>query len=198
MNTVNQSRAREIMGKNFFGVEEAVKHFRVNPDSQQLAALAKIPFIEATLEGCKNTHILVADFGLSIRYTCGHEDGFEDAWYNNQAFVKEGSWVCYQLIRKTPAENSTSKNWQEQQMFIGKNEEIPSVRVMAYAIIGHHLATGERLFKDIYVRTSSFASPFGLRVFVGNFGQDHLNFYGHWNCVRSGRVGLASVRKLNS
>ncbi|KPJ54563.1 hypothetical protein AMJ47_04100, partial [Parcubacteria bacterium DG_72] len=29
--TSNQKSAREIMGKNFFGVEEAIKYFGVNP-----------------------------------------------------------------------------------------------------------------------------------------------------------------------
>ena len=64
--TTSQKRAREIMGKNFFGVEEAIKHFGVNPTRQQLAALSEIPFSEAVLEQSKDTHILVAVFPLSI------------------------------------------------------------------------------------------------------------------------------------
>jgi hypothetical protein len=32
------------MGKNFFGIEEAVKHFGINPTNQQLAALLEVPF----------------------------------------------------------------------------------------------------------------------------------------------------------
>lgn len=31
--TTSQKCAREIMGKNFFGIEEAIKHFGVNPTS---------------------------------------------------------------------------------------------------------------------------------------------------------------------
>ena len=48
--TMSQKRAREIMGHNMFGVEEAIKHFGVNTSRQQLAALSDIPFTEATLE----------------------------------------------------------------------------------------------------------------------------------------------------
>ena len=48
--TTSQKRAREIMGRNYFGIEEAIRHFRVNPSRQQLAALAEVPFTEATLE----------------------------------------------------------------------------------------------------------------------------------------------------
>jgi len=29
--TTSRKRAREIMGKNFFGVEETIRHFGVNP-----------------------------------------------------------------------------------------------------------------------------------------------------------------------
>jgi hypothetical protein len=32
--STSQKRAREIMGRNFFGVEEAIKHFGVNPSCQ--------------------------------------------------------------------------------------------------------------------------------------------------------------------
>ena len=52
--TTSQKRAREIMGKNFFGVEEAIKHFGINPARQQLAALSEIPFSEAVLEQSKD------------------------------------------------------------------------------------------------------------------------------------------------
>ena len=47
--TTSQKRAREIMGRNMFGIEEAIKHFGVNPTRQQVAALADIPFAERPL-----------------------------------------------------------------------------------------------------------------------------------------------------
>ena len=59
-------RAREIMGKNFFGIEEAVQDFGVHPSETQLAALAQVPFTEEVLQSHKDTHILVAVFPLSI------------------------------------------------------------------------------------------------------------------------------------
>lgn len=39
--TTSQKRAREIMGDNMFGVEQAIAHFGVNPSRQQIAALAE-------------------------------------------------------------------------------------------------------------------------------------------------------------
>ncbi len=49
MPTTSQKCAREIMGKNFFGIDEAIKHFGINPTPQQLAALSEIPFSKAEL-----------------------------------------------------------------------------------------------------------------------------------------------------
>jgi hypothetical protein len=42
-------RAKEIMGKNFLGVEEGMKHFGVTLSERQLAYMSKVPFSEATL-----------------------------------------------------------------------------------------------------------------------------------------------------
>jgi len=60
--STSQKLAREIMGTNFFGIEEAIKHFGVNPSKQQLAALAEVPFSEEVLRSAKDTHVLVAVF----------------------------------------------------------------------------------------------------------------------------------------
>src|SRR3989344_2565717 len=48
--TTSQKRAREIMGRNMFGVEEAISHFGVNPTRQQTAALSEIPSSDAPLD----------------------------------------------------------------------------------------------------------------------------------------------------
>ena len=195
--TTSQKRAREIMGKNFFGVEEAIKHFGVNPTRQQLAALSEIPFSEAVLEQSKNTHVLVAVFPLSILEIRGKADSklfYSQDWYNKESFAKERGEVTWQLVRKTPVDNSTSKNWQEQQALITEDDEVPTARVMIYTIIGHYLATGERLFEHIYVRTSSVDSD-GFRVFVGYFGSNGLSVNLWWDDLRDDYIGVSSARK---
>ncbi|MFA5386512.1 MAG: hypothetical protein WC297_02535 [Candidatus Paceibacterota bacterium] len=198
--TTSQKRAREIMGKNFFGVEEAIKHFGVNPTGQQLTALSEIPFSEAVLEELKGTHVLVAVFPLSILEIRGKVEkslfySHEDSWYNKESFAKERGEVSWRLVRKTPVDNSTSKNWQEQQASIGKNDEVPTAQIVVYTIIGHYLATGERLFEHIYVRTSSVASD-GVRVRVGRFGGYGLDVYRYWDGGRSDGIGGAASRKF--
>src|SRR5436309_3007503 len=59
-------RAREIMGNNFFGVEEAAEHFAAWLVGESISKLIEIPFSEAMLEKCKHTHVLVAVLPLSI------------------------------------------------------------------------------------------------------------------------------------
>jgi len=174
----SHKRACKIMGKNYFSDWDAVKHFGIKYSLCQMAALAKIPFSEATLNELKDTHILVAVFPLSIleirsKVACDLFYKHEDAWYNEESFAKERGETGWQLVRKTPAPNSFSKNWDDQQALLGKDDKTPTVRSMVYTTIGHYLATGERLFEHIYVRTSSVDSVC-YRVRIGDFDSGGL------------------------
>lgn len=191
-------RARSIMGQNFFGIEEAIKHFKVNPSKSQLATLAEIPWSEEVLESVKETHILVAVFPLSIldiRGRCRDQRLFYGQdWYNNEAFAKAKGECVWQLIHKTPVADSTKKTWGEQQALLDSNEETPTARVMVYTIIGHFLAEGARLFEKIYVRCSDLDSD-GDRVYVGCFGSGGLYVYGYWDDNQYSDIGLSGARK---
>lgn len=149
-------RARELMRKNFFGVEEAIKLFGVNPTSQQLAVLSEIPFSEAKLREVKDAHILVAVFPLSILDIRAKVERklfskHEHAWYNEESFAKERGEASWQLVAKAPVDDKKH-----------------TAQVMVYTIIGHYRATGERLFEHVYIRTSSMNSG-GYLVRVGYF-----------------------------
>lgn len=197
--SVSNNRARSIMGKNFFGVEKVTKYFEVNPNHLQLAALAEIPFSEAVLAQSKDTHVLVAVFPLSIleiRAKQGDARLFYDqSWYNQEAFAKERGETGWHLVRKTPVEDSFSKTWDEQQALLSKDDETPSARVMTYAIIGLYLATGERLFKSVWARTSSL-NCYESHVLLGRFTELGLDLDYRYNDGRRGDVGRASARKF--
>ncbi len=197
--TTSQKQAREIMGKNFFGIEEAIRHFGVNPSKQQTAALAEVPFTEGVLESHKDTHILVAVFPISVLDVRKVDNGLfyssSGGWYESEKFAKNKGTVSWQLVRKTPVPDSTSKNWDEQQVLLGKDDEIPSAQVMVYTIIGHYKSTGERLFENVYVRTSCVDSD-GLRVGVGSFGSAGLFVYYYWVNDRHSFLGVSSARKF--
>lgn len=207
---ISQKRALEIMGKNFFGPEEAIKHLMVKPSEQQLADLAIIPFFEEVLEQSRNTHVLVAVFPLSIleirskverklfrRY--GDVAWYDNAWYDKLAFASDcGKKASWRLVRKALVADFRKETLAEHKALLGNDDETPSARVMTYVIIGHCLATGERLFgHNKYARTSSCASN-GLSVFVGNFDHSGLQFIdcfyeeAYSPCYK---IGLASARR---
>lgn len=198
--STSQRRAREIMGQNCFGIEEAIRHFGVSPTKQQLAYLAEVPFSEETLVAVKDTHVLVAVFPLSILDVRGIAKKsaqtlfYNQDWYDKQAFAKDKGEVGWHLVRKTPVANSTSNTWNEQQALLWKDEETPTARIVVYTMIGHFLATGERLFENIYVRCVDLGSD-GRRVLVGRFHADGLDVSGYWDGHRVARIGVASARK---
>lgn len=204
---INQKRAREIMGRNFFGVEEAIKYFGVNPTSEQLSALSEIPFSEAVLEQARDTHVLVAVFPLSIfdirgkeknKFFAGQDSDHLYSKGAEKSIIEERGEASWQLVRKTPVENSISKDWREQRVLIGKDDEIPTARVMIYTIIGYYLATGERLFENVLIRTSSYMDFGGYcgsyPVVIGHFNQAGLRFDGSTRALNN--VGLASAKKF--
>lgn len=199
--STSQKLSREIMGKNFFGVEEAIECFGVNPSKQQLVYLAEVPFAESVLKACKNTHVLVAVFPLSILAIRGKVDKklfyrHDDTWYNRHAFEKGRGKVGWQLVRKAPAENSTNKTWDDQQALLSKEDETPKTQVMVYTIVGHYLFTGERLFEKIWVQCSDLDLG-GYRVYVGGFNAKGLRIDRSVDIDRNNYLGLASARKDN-
>lgn len=170
--SVSQKTAREIMGKNYFGIEEAKMYFGVSPSEEQLATLSVIPFSEATLKECKYTHILFAVFTLSmkdIRGKMAHR--MRDMWYswnNGEAFIEDrGVNVSWRLVRKNLVQNSTFKTWNEQKAMLKGNEEMPTARVITYLVVGYYLVTNERLFENVYVFCSDL-NPQG-HIGIGYF-----------------------------
>jgi len=193
------TRARKIMGKNFFGQEEAEKLFGVKPSDEEQAVLARIPFTEEELKEARDTHILAAVFPLSLLQIKEKAEHlfYKQDWYQDQAFAKEQGKAEWALVHKDIVPDSANETWDNQQTLLQLNEEVPAVRVMAYAVIGHCLATGERLLPSIYARCKDFSSG-GCRVGLGGFDSGGLGVDG-WRGggARSG-VGLASARKVQS
>ncbi len=193
----SETAAREIMGKNMFGIADAIKHFKSSPTEKELSALEKIPFSEATLRECANTHILVADFGLSVVDVWEqHTQLFyskANPWYSEKDQAK---WArkCvkaqWRLLRKTAVKDSFSKDFHDQEALLGKGEEVPEAREMVCMVIGHYLASREKLFPDYYVRTKSLSGA-GDRIRIGCFDSDGLRLR-CWYGGPDNDVGLAS------
>ena len=195
--TSSQRAVRKIMGKNFLGIPEVVEHFgAISP--ADLIALQTIPFDEETLKACAETHILVADVGLSllnVRQKARKGLFCPQDWFDNEEFAKRTETARWRLIRKIPVEGLFSKNWGEQQALIDDSiSEVPSARQVVYTMILHFLATGERLFEKVYVRTSDVDSD-GSPVDVGGFDGAGLGVVAWYVSGHLDDLGLASARK---
>lgn len=195
--STNQKRAKEIMGENYLGPEDAMKHFGVSFTDKELVQLREIPFTEAELEACKKTHILFAGYPLSIldiRNKAKHLF-YNQGWYDNQAFAKnEKVNLQWYLIRKDEVPSSTSKTWQQQQSLLTDNETTPRASEVIYMVMLYCLVIGKRLFGNMYVRCSDLGSG-GRRVYVGYFDSGGLYvFSGSGDCC-GGYLGLVAARK---
>ena len=200
--STSQKHAHKIMGKNFFGVEEALHHFGVNLSNVQLRALAVVPYTSELLESVKDTHILIVVLPMSILDIQGKvlnkSNKFlnHNLWCSSEKFVRsrgENDWG-WRLVRKTPMPESIGKDWDEQQQLLGTEEVVPTAQVMVYTIVGHYLATGERLFENSHVRCSNFNSS-SEHISVGGFGADGLNTCPYRDRDRDPRLGLSVSSK---
>jgi hypothetical protein len=175
-NKATQLSARRIMRMNFFGVEESIKYLQANPTNLQLSLLSDIPFLEATLEEYKNSHVLVAFLPMSIleiRRAVKRElfHDHESAWYNRESFASNGGSAGWCLLRKTGLPNSRGKTWNEQIRLLAKGEEVPPACVVTYTVAGHLLATGEKLFNEAPVRCSDINST-GKHIYISYGSSD--------------------------
>lgn len=193
------SELQGIMGKNFFGIEDAVEYLGIEPTTEELQKLAEVPFSEKVLAQCADTHILVANFGTSIfalREKVGHSlFGGENPWEEKPTFVHTAHSAAWQLIRKTPVPESAYKTWEQQQGLLVEHEEVPSAQAVVYTLVGHFLKQNQRFFADYVVRCREAVSTcYGATVcgFDENT-QLQVNFWYR----NSGRpfLGLASSVK---
>lgn len=207
--------ARALMGKNFLGIPEVSKYFEAITD-EQFESLNTIPFPGHMLNLCAESHILVADIGLSMenvlritpevqrsnssnrRKKCPVVYNSTDTWWSRESFATESdSKATWRLIRKSPVENSINKTWQEQSRLIaGSPAEIPSAREMFYTIMLYHLVTQERLFEETTVWTRSISSH-ETRVYIGSFDDDGMVIYFYGSAPHPTR-GLALALPANS
>ncbi len=201
--TKSQKAAKEIMGNNFFGIEDAIEHLNLRPDKNQIAELDDVPFSEVTLKECKDTHVLVAVFPMSLlqmfenknlRPFFGLDDTEKAPWFKQERFSWEEGKVGWYLIRKQAPENSLNKEWVDQLHMFGQLSDSVSVRIAAYAALGHILKTGTVMFEESMARCAELDHS-GRRVTIGPFKEDGLRVQAWWDDSRAYFVGAASVCK---
>lgn len=193
--TLSQKRARARMEGNFFGVEEAIKYFGVEPTEKQLAALANIPWQHLS----NFNELLIAIFPLSIADLLDktellliHEAS--DRHYG-ELFAQDRGEVGWHRICKNLVDNSTARSLREQLAVCPKafadldyKRAVPSARVVVYAMLGHFLATGKRLFENVDVRCSDITGD-GQHAVVG-FSKDSIYISTRRDDARENDLGL--------
>lgn len=191
--------ARRLMGRNYFGVEEAMLYFRITPSISELFALSEIPWSEEVLASVKDTHILVAVFPLSIidirtkfraDYLLTAFDGFEKERVANNV----GS-IGWKLIRKAPIRGSALKPYDDQKELLAKSDEVPDARVMVYAISAHFKATGNHMFPAIRVRCCDYLDDHRVVEVGMKNGTGVLDISWTSDGCGTGGLALASCRK---
>jgi hypothetical protein len=197
--------AKSILGGDFITPGEiATKRPDLACTDEQIAELAdSIPSIE-DLQWCKaNGFAVVAGSPrpmslLDIRSSKpNHFYSKTEGWYANadQKFSRDDKvslgWL---MIRKKPVPKSTNKTWDEQNQLLSNTEQVPNDAEMSWFITIFFEVRGVRLFKDVYVRTSSVSAD-GDRVYVGIFGDAGLSVSTDWDSARDDRLGVASSRK---
>lgn len=102
--TVSQKTARAIMGKNYLGVDQSIQHLKVTPSKADLKVLEEVPFSEAVLEACKDTHVLVAVLPMSVMSLWEKTKHLfyskDDPWYRKESFAKDKGQAGWHLVRK--------------------------------------------------------------------------------------------------
>lgn len=187
-----EQRAKEIMSaENVFGVGNAEEHFGVRAGNDMMFARQ---FSDTVLTDCKNTHLLVAIFPITLmdlmkqagvsfgRIDCGRE------------YLTKPCRPGYMLVRKTPVSESLGKPLYEQRPLLRGVDKRPSMAEMAYAVAGYELMTRERLFDDVAVLCTDKCGD-GYTWYVGHRGGVRpITLGSAYDDAGHPDIGLASVR----
>ncbi|MBS1736250.1 MAG: hypothetical protein JSS98_06520 [Bacteroidetes bacterium] len=209
---VSQSRAKEIMGSNFIGVEELASiASKINLSAKALKEdlIPNISYSEGELQQYKATHILI----LAVPFTANgailtlmelrkffglNPDEKEPCFYNQDWYVKEDfikkgfenyHWV---LIRKELIDESRAK---EVNTETGLNS-LPSALICAYTFFAYYYHSNEYLWKNDFVWCSDTDAN-GDRIYVGRYLDPagiakngfsihrHLRLRNNYGCIES-------------
>jgi hypothetical protein len=150
------SRAREIMGGQFLGVDDVCRFFgeRIYTPNQ-LAALAMIPFSDAELrDRAEKGFFLVPDYPLSVRELTERLPNFVDmespiGGRGGESFCEEKpNKVRWRLVHLNILPEMLGRGYDEQKALLAEGEEVATVATVVRLIALHYLATGMRLLPD--------------------------------------------------
>lgn len=184
MEGITVEAAKEILGKNFIGVEAvtaiADKLNLLHPSALK-QSIPAIPYTQQQLLAVADTHLLFLFIPftaqekaltlLEMRSFFGMDPNIQEPcfynqdWYVKEKFVNESLATCkWFLLRKELINESRGKGIDENT----NHENLPSALVCAYAFFAHYFNTGEYLWKTDFVWCSDTDAN-GDRVYVGRY-----------------------------
>ncbi len=146
------------------GIETAVQKLKMDPTKTHLEVLSEVPFAEEVLQFCKDSHVLIPDFGFSIVDLSGRvgpdlllplDHNF--CWYKDNSFAKRRAKSTWRLVRngKVPLNYFPSEKagweWQFQELIPNIKGQM-RVRAMVCAFILYHLIFDKELFDWVHCK----------------------------------------------
>jgi uncharacterized protein (TIGR02996 family) len=181
---------------NLLGILDVERHFRRPYAEEELRLLAEIPFSEATLVECKDTHVLFPGAPLSLVEirTLALDACWLD-WYDWETFGSDRKVGCrWHLLLQQPMPLSCGRSYDQQCAILANEEEVPFACEVTYMVMLYWLTHHERLLPDVYVRCRDNNTS-GQRILVGAFHSFGTNVCTAWDWSRVGYIGLAPIRK---
>lgn len=214
---ISHERARDLLGQNFFGVQEWSTSFGVALSSDQLQEIATFPWGEGVLNvPCpfvggrlvRETHF--AFLGLSavdgepltilhlhdLHARAGRPLFYYAAnpWYEKFAFASEATCdFRWYLMPQEIVPGSTGRGFDEQVAALPPGYEVPSAVEEVLKVTLCYVKNGVYLNAKRWGRCRE-TLPDGSRVSVGRFGPRGLFVNHYWG--DGGGLGLAASRNL--
>lgn len=215
--------AQQLLGKNFFGVEDWQDMYGVSFTKKQLAAAGQFPWGEAVLNAScpfhpnkkvKDTHVAFLGVEhldeqrkkpLTIRqwqelHPTSQQPRFysyaPDCWYAKEKFAT--TITCqlrWYLMLAEIIPGSEDKTFDEQMAMLPAEYEVPTAVEEVTKDFLCFKKTGVYLNGNRYGRVQDVDSR-GLRVNVGGFDGDGLSVSNYWDDKALYDLGLAAARKL--
>ena len=217
--TTSQKRAQEIMGRNFFGIEDWSALYGVSFSQKQLRQVAEFPWGEDILnsicplcgKAVKDCHF--AFVGLDringkpltickwqeLHPATGQPKFYSyapSAWYSEQKFAKETTMnFRWYLLHQSIVPKSEDKTFGDQKVMLTADYEVPTAVTEATKDLLVFRKTGNFVNPSRYARCEDVSSD-GYRVDVGCFDESGLVVNDYWDGSRRYRIGVAASRKF--
>ncbi len=198
--------AREILGDDFIAPEEIAEARGLAYTDEQIKELGSSLPSQEVLEWCRDNDCMLVAGPPKAKSLLDIRDLERDYFYSKrggwyadeaEAFARNDKVYCrWLIIRKTPVENSTNKNWDEQQALLSDVEITPNIAELVWALTTYKAVRDIYLLPSLYVRTSSVDSV-GSRVYVGIFDRHGLCVVLLWiDDDRDSDLGVSAARKF--